>query len=98
MRELLDRGIVPVHHEMAEGRLKREFFGGPPATKEGFWNDVRDKYRDTWDPTVDLTQAGQCIGAIKEIKHAAVRSESLATRLDQAHLLRARNSIYPAEV
>ena len=52
MRVLLDKGIVPVQHEMAEGRLKKEFFGGPPATKEGFWNDVRDKYRDTWDPEV----------------------------------------------
>jgi hypothetical protein len=55
MRELLDKGIVPVHHEMAEGRLKKDFFGGPPATKEGFWNDIRDKYKDSWDPVRNQT-------------------------------------------
>ena len=60
MRELLDKGIVPVQHEMAEGRLKKEFFGGPPATKEGFWNDVRDKYRDTWDPEVGSHSTSVC--------------------------------------
>ena len=27
MRELLDKGIVPVQHEIAEGRLKKNFFG-----------------------------------------------------------------------
>ena len=43
MKELLAKGIVPVQHEIAEGRLKKGFFGGPPPTKEGFWNDIRGR-------------------------------------------------------
>ena len=43
MKELLAKGIVPVQHEIAEGRLKKQFFGGPPPTKEGFWNDIRGR-------------------------------------------------------
>ena len=55
---------------------------GPPATPEGFWNDIRDRDSSVeWDPDVDLTQAGQCIGAIDEIKHAADLVEELMDEL-----------------
>jgi len=75
MRQLLAKGVVPIAHmqqkgEWAPGKaVPRNLFSGPPAAKGGFWNDVREKYKDWRD--VDLTQAGQCIGGIREVKPAA---------------------------
>lgn len=74
MRELLKKGVVPIvsmhkKKEWAPGKpMPRDLFVGPQPTK-GHWNDVRDKYRQWRD--IDLTQAGQCAGAIKSVKPAA---------------------------
>lgn len=47
----------------------------------GLADDVREKYQDSWDPEIDLTQAGQCIGGIDEIKHAADLVDELMEEL-----------------
>mmetsp|Transcript_2409 Transcript_2409/g.5583 ORF Transcript_2409/g.5583 Transcript_2409/m.5583 type:complete len:385 (+) Transcript_2409:48-1202(+) len=82
MRQLLERGVVPIEKMFRDGewapgkKIPRDLFSGPQA-KKGFWNDVREKYKDWRD--IDLVQAGQTIGGINEVKPAAeIVKESMA--------------------
>jgi NAD(P)H-dependent flavin oxidoreductase YrpB (nitropropane dioxygenase family) len=74
-KALLAKGVVPVYKLVNDGEWapgkplpRRAFFGPPPI--DGHWNDVRNKY-DDWDSDFDLTQAGQCVGAIDHVAPAA---------------------------
>uniref|UniRef100_A0A7S1WGJ3 Nitronate monooxygenase domain-containing protein n=1 Tax=Alexandrium catenella TaxID=2925 RepID=A0A7S1WGJ3_ALECA len=85
LRELLAKGVVPIGYmhekgEWAPGKpVPRNLFGGPAAKKGGFWNDVREKFKDWRD--IDLTQAGQCVGGIHEVKPAAAIVEDVMAGL-----------------
>lgn len=82
MKDLLSKGVIPLRHmrktgEWAEGKkLPKDFFMGPPPTKEGYWNDIRE-YSKPWHRETDVAQAGQAVGGIKEIKPAAVITQEL---------------------
>jgi len=79
MREMLNKGVVPIGKLLKDGeyapgqKLPKDHFGGPPPTKDGYWNDVRKGYPAAGSPwkDVDLAQAGQAVGALSEVKPAA---------------------------